>query len=148
MRVTTGDGRTLSLGPQLDEGGEGMVFQVSGQPDIVKLLFDPADPTDLARRLASLVRRARSPRMARLLAGQPPRVAWPVTTVRAAPARTGHDAAAVVHGFVMRDMRPWFRPLTGLLGPPAAGFPGATWANSLATAASLARLVADVHDAG
>jgi eukaryotic-like serine/threonine-protein kinase len=139
MRVTTADGRTLSLGQQLDEGGEGVVFGVSGQPLVAKLLLDPADPVDLERRLASLVKRGRSPRMARLLAGQPSRVAWPVTTVRLLSGRAG-----MVHGFLMPDMRPWFRPLTSLL----AAQPAATWDTSLAAAANLARLVADLHDAG
>jgi DNA-binding helix-hairpin-helix protein with protein kinase domain len=145
MRVITADGRTLLLGQRLGEGGEGVVFEVSGQPLVVKLLLDPADPVDLERRLASLVRRGRSPRMARLLAGSPRRVAWPVATVRTPPSRGG---AAPVHGFVMPDMRQWYRPLNCLLGMRSAEFPAATWRTSLAAAASLCRLVADLHDAG
>jgi DNA-binding helix-hairpin-helix protein with protein kinase domain len=84
--------------------------------------------------------------MARLRAGEPPRVAWPVATIRV-PA--GRGSADTVHGFLMPDMRRWFRPLSLLLqpGPRAAEFPSATWDSSLAAAESLARLVADLHDA-
>lgn len=146
MRAVAPDGRAFELGKQLDEGGEGVIFEVTGLPLLAKVLFDPADPADLERRLASLVRRGRSPRMARLLAGHPPRVAWPVTTVQIRSER----AAAPVHGFLMPDMRRWFRPLASLLlpAPRAAAFPAATWATSLAAAAALARLVADLHQAG
>jgi DNA-binding helix-hairpin-helix protein with protein kinase domain len=146
VRVITADGLTLTLGRQLGEGGEGVVFEVHGQPLIAKLLLDPADSADLERRLASLVFRGRTPRMARLLAGLPPRVAWPVATLRLL---SGPTAAGPVHGFLMPDLRRWFRPLACLLGPARpAEFPTATWGTSLATAASLARLVADLHDAG
>jgi DNA-binding helix-hairpin-helix protein with protein kinase domain len=146
MRAITADGRTLRLGQQLGEGGEGVVLEVGGLPLIAKVVFDPADPEDLERRLATLVRRGRSPRMARLLAGRPPRVAWPVTTIRVPSSRS---AAAPVHGFLMPDMRRWFQPLGCLLQPGqrAAVFPAATWATSLAAAASLARLVTDLHEA-
>jgi DNA-binding helix-hairpin-helix protein with protein kinase domain len=147
MRVTTGQGRTLELGGQLDEGGEGVVYEVRGPPLVAKVLLDPADPADLARRLASLVRRGRSPRMARLLTGEPPRLAWPTATVRVL---ARHAPDGPVHGFLMPDMRRWFRPLGRILQPAqrAAEFPGATWSTSLAAAASLARLAADLHGAG
>lgn len=147
MRVTTDLGRALELGGQLDEGGEGVVYEVVGLPLVAKLLLEPSDPEELSRRLASLLRRGRSPRMARLLTGEPPRLAWPTATVRVV-ARAAKDAP--VHGFLMPDMRRWFRPLSHLLQPAlrAAAFPGATWSTSLAAAATLARLVADLHDAG
>lgn len=147
LRVITSQGRRLELGRQLDEGGEGVVYEVSGLPMVVKVLLDPADPAHLARRLASLVRRGRSPLMARLLAGEPPRVAWPTATVRVLARGASADP---VHGILMPDMRRWFRPLGRMLQPAqrAAEFPGATWRTSLVAAASLARLVADLHAAG
>jgi DNA-binding helix-hairpin-helix protein with protein kinase domain len=50
----------------------------------------------------------------------------------------------------MPDMRRWYLPFGLLLSPAlrAAHFPGRTWADDLVTAASLARLVADLHDGG
>jgi len=147
MRVVTSHGWTLELGRQLDEGGEGVVYEVDGLRSVVKVLLDPADPASLARRLGSLEQRGRSPRMAPLLAGQPPRAAWPSETVRVL---ARNAAAEPVHGFLMPDMRRWYRPLGAMLQPAArdAEFPGATWNTSLAVAASLARLVADLHAAG
>lgn len=147
VRVMTDEGRILELGRRLDEGGEGVVYEVSGTALVAKLLIQPAAPEDLARRLASLVRRGRSPRMARLLAGEPRRMAWPVAAVRVLPRR---PAAERIHGFVMPDMRRWFRPLSYLLSPGlrAGWFAGCTWRTSLTAATSLARLMADLHAAG
>jgi DNA-binding helix-hairpin-helix protein with protein kinase domain len=159
VRVVTHQGRTLELGRRLDDGGEGVVYEVDGSALVAKLLLDPADPMDLDRRLATLVRRGRSPRNARLLAGEPRRAAWPVATVRALPSRAAaHEAAAghagtgtpIVRGFLMPDMRRWYRPFSPLLnaGVRREEFPGSTWVTSLAAAAGLARLVAEVHASG
>src|ERR1700761_7962095 len=130
MRGVTGQGRVLELGRRLDDGGEGVVYEVPGSALVAKLLLQPADPADLERRLASRVRRGRSPRSARLLAGEPRRASWPVATARvlAAP-----DTPAI-HGYLMPDMGRWYRPLSLLLSPGTrdAEFPAATWATQLA----------------
>lgn len=150
IRVMTSRGRTLDLGRRLDNGGEGVVYEVPGSRLVAKLLLAPADATDPERRLASLVRLGRSPRMARLLAGEPRRAAWPVDTIHVQrPARAGGPAPRI-HGYLMPDMRRWFTPLSWWLSASlrAERFPDATWAAALAAAARLARLVADVHDAG
>jgi eukaryotic-like serine/threonine-protein kinase len=146
MRVITDEGRTLDLGSRLDEGGEGVVYDVPGTELVAKLLIKPAT-ANVADKLASLIQRSPSPRMARLLAGQPRRVAWPVTTVRLVSRR---PAAEQVRGYLMPDMRRWYRPLNYLLRPGlrADEFPDARWDTSLAAAASLAGLVAEVHTAG
>jgi len=145
--VSTGHGRRLELGRRIDEGGEGVVYETGGGALVAKLLIQPVDPAEVARRLNSLVRRARSPRMARLLAGEPRRVAWPVEVVHVPSRRPGAES---IHGFLMPDMRRWFRPLNHLLRPGLRGgeFPDATWDTLLSTAANLARLVADLHAAG
>jgi DNA-binding helix-hairpin-helix protein with protein kinase domain len=150
--VITGQGRALDLGHRLDEGGEGVVYEVSSTDSgstalVAKLLLQPAAPEEVMDRLASLVRRGRSPRMARLLAGEPRRVAWPVTTVQVIPRR---PTAERLHGYLMPDMRRWYVPLTYLLRPGlrADELPDARWDISLAASARLAGLVADVHEAG
>lgn len=150
ISLVTGRGRTLELGRRLDSGGEGVVYEVPGSPLVAKLLIDPGDPADLARRLAILVRLGRSPRTARLLAGEPRRAAWPVDTVRAARPARPDGPSPEIHGYLMPDMRRWFEPLDWWLSARlrAERFPGATWGTALGTAASLARLVADVHAAG
>ena len=147
VRFITDHGRTIDLGKRLGEGGEGVVYEVTGMPLVAKLLFAPADPQDLARRLASLMRLRLSARMPRLLGGEQPRVAWPVETGRGLSSRPSADP---VPGFLIPDMRQWFRPLSVLLqpGPRSTWFPSATWDTSLAAAASLAGLIADLHEAG
>jgi DNA-binding helix-hairpin-helix protein with protein kinase domain len=152
LRVVTSQGRTLDLKHRLDEGGEGVVYEVSSEDAgrtalVAKLLLAPAAPADVPGRLASLVQRGRSPRMARLLAGEPRRVAWPVATVQAISRR---PAAERLHGYLMPDMRQWYVPLNYLLRPGlrAVEFPAASWDTSLAASASLAALVADLHAAG
>ena len=147
VRAITDQGRTLELGRRLDDGGEGVVYEVNGAPLVAKLLIQPAAPADPAGRLASLVRRSRTPRMARLLAGEPRRVAWPTAAIRVLLRR---PAAGYIHGYLMPDMRRWYRPLNYLLRPAlrTTGFPDARWDTSLTASASLARLVADLHTAG
>lgn len=147
VRVITDKGRTLELDRRLDEGGEGVVYEVHGAPLVAKLLIQPTVPADPAGRLAILVRRGRSPRMARLLAGEPRRVAWPIAVIRVLPRR---PAAEYIHGYLMPDMRRWYGPLNYMLRPAlrATGFPDANWDTSLAASASLARLVVDLHAAG
>ncbi len=152
LRVITSQGRTLDLEHRLDEGGEGVVYEVSSEESgrsalVAKLLLQPTAPADGPARLASLVRRGRSPRLARLLAGEPRRVAWPVVTVQVVSRR---PAAERLHGYLMPDMRRWYVPLTYLLRPGlrAGEFPAAGWDTALAASASLAGLVADLHAAG
>jgi eukaryotic-like serine/threonine-protein kinase len=147
VRVITDQGRTLELGRRLDEGGEGVVYEVNGAPLVAKLLIQPEVPADCAVRLATLVRRSRWPRMAGLLAGEPRRVAWPTAAIRVLPRR---PTAEYIHGYLMPDMRRWYSPLNYLLRPAlrTAGFPDASWDTLLAASASLAWLVADLHTAG
>jgi DNA-binding helix-hairpin-helix protein with protein kinase domain len=152
LRVITSQGRTLDLGRRLDEGGEGVVYEVSSADSgsaalVAKLLLQPTAPAEVAGRLESLVRRVRSPRMARLLAGEPRRVAWPIETVQVVSRRPAPER---LQGYLMPDMRRWYVLLTYLLRPGlrADEFPDASWDTSIAASASLAGLVADVHAAG
>lgn len=144
--VVTDRGRRLRLGRRLDNGGEGVVYEVDQAPRLVaKLLMRPADRRVTSRRLASLVRQRSSPRTAERQLADERRTAWPVATVTTADGPEG-----TYTGYLMPDMRALFLPLDYLLMPEIrrAHMPGATWATSLAAASSLARLVADLHAAG
>jgi DNA-binding helix-hairpin-helix protein with protein kinase domain len=152
IRVVTGQGRTLELGRLIGEGGEGVVYEVSsaeagGTALIAKLLLQPTVPAAVAGRLARLVRRGRSPRTARLLVGEPRRVAWPVETIQAIARGPTTER---LYGYLMPDMRRWYLPLNYLLTPSlrVGDFPAASWDTSLAASASLAGLVADLHMGG
>ena len=78
LRVITSQGRTLDLDARLDEGGEGVVYEVSsadsGSTALVAKLLLSLLPR--RRRWREPGRRVRSPRMARLLAGRS-RDGWP-----------------------------------------------------------------------
>lgn len=139
VRVVTDRGVRLRLGRRVDNGGQGVVYEVDGKPGrVAKLLLRPRDPAAARRRLASLVRHGRSPRTMALLT----RAAWPTAAV------TTTDLG--IEGYLMRDLRTRFEPLDCLLVAQqrATSFPAATWATSLAAAANLAALVADLHAAG
>jgi DNA-binding helix-hairpin-helix protein with protein kinase domain len=99
-------------------------------------------PRDGARhllRIRRLVDQGRSPRTSLLLGPSPRRAAWPLGVIR-----TEQDA---ISGFVMADMRTWYRPFESFLSAEQRrlSYPGATWALALRAAASLARLIADIH---
>jgi DNA-binding helix-hairpin-helix protein with protein kinase domain len=145
IRVSDDRGREYRLGERIDNGAHGVVYEVDrrAEPKLVaKLLLRPGDRVQARRRLASLVRYYRSPRVAPLSATNPPRAAWPITVV------TTTDLS--VDGYLMPDMRPHFEPFDCMLsaGLRRRHFGDATRATSLAAAASLAELVADLHARG
>jgi DNA-binding helix-hairpin-helix protein with protein kinase domain len=143
VRVRTDRDRELRLGERRDNGGEGVVYEIEGRPGLVaKLLLRNQDTAITHRRLTSLVRQGRSPRTAALLAANMRRAAWPIAVITTVDRK--------ISGYVMPDLEPQFRTLDCLLSAEIRQecFPAATWATSLAAAASLARLVADLHAAG
>ena len=143
VRVRTSTGQPLVLGERVDNGRDGVVFRVQGAPGLLgKLLPRARDRAEVSRRLTALVRHGRSPRAVRLLAGTPGRAAWPVSVI--------NSVDRGIPGFLMLDMSQTFAPMDSLICAAIRDtcFPAATWATSLAAAANLARLVADLHEAG
>ena len=141
--VTTARGRRLRLGSRLDNGGEGVVFEVDQVPGLVaKLLLRPGNRQLAKQRLDSLGRHRRSPRTAERELATPRRTAWPIETV------TTTDGNYL--GYLMPDLRGSFRPLDCLLLSELrqVHLPAATWATGLTAAESLAELVVDLHAAG
>ena len=143
VRVRTSTGQMLVLGARVDNGRDGVVFRLQDAPELLgKLLPRARDRAEVSRRLTALVRHGRSPRAVGLLAGTPRRAAWPVSVI--------HSVDRGIPGFVMPDMRTNFESMDSLICAAIRNtcFPAATWATSLAAAANLARLVADLHEAG
>jgi DNA-binding helix-hairpin-helix protein with protein kinase domain len=141
--VVTDRGQELSLGPRLDSGGEGVVYEVNGRPELVaKLLLRAADRQATYLRLDALRRHRRTPRIVLSELADPGRTAWPIAMITT----VGGDYL----GYLMPDLRARFRSLDYVLVPELRReqFPAATWATSLAAAGSLANLVADLHTAG
>ncbi|MFD7455687.1 MULTISPECIES: protein kinase domain-containing protein [unclassified Streptomyces] len=146
LTAVSGDGREWRLTRRIGSGSEGVVYGVDDpRPLVAKLVPAPPDPAAYRRRIARLVRQRREPRTVRLLSGTPQRVAWPMAGIRA-----GGPGPDGVDGYLMTDMRHAHQPLTHLLTPAARRvfLPGATWATALTAAASLARLLADLHSEG
>ncbi|MCB5164122.1 hypothetical protein LG634_04635 [Streptomyces bambusae] len=150
LTVTTDSGRPFRLTERIGGGAEGEVYAVDdGRALVAKLVPDPPDPDAYRRRLAGLVRQRREPRTVRLLAGSPPRVAWPLVAVH-----VRHPGGRRIDGYVMPDMRAAFAPFPRLLSPAAvaggasAVGTGPTWVTALAAARSLAELLAGLHAEG
>ncbi|MER6348629.1 protein kinase domain-containing protein [Streptomyces sp. NPDC001595] len=146
LTVVSASGREWRLTQRIGSGSEGVVYGVDdARPLVAKLVPDPPDPAAYRRRIARLVRQRREPRTVRLLTGTPERIAWPLAGVRA-----GGPGADGVDGYVMTDMRHAHQPFTHLLTPADHRVlaPRATWATALTAAASLARLLADLHAEG
>jgi len=139
--VVTADGRTLTLTERVGVGAQGGVFRVHGSPLLAKLIIGASRGSPIARKLDRMVGHSRAPRTVKLLAGTPPRAAWPVTRVAT---RNGR-----VVGFLMTDLTGWYQPFDVFFAPQPrrAAFPGASWAVAVAAARDLSALVADLHAA-
>ncbi|MEW1547469.1 protein kinase domain-containing protein [Streptomyces tsukubensis] len=147
LTVTSGSGRSWRLTGQIGSGSEGFVYGVDdARPLVAKLVPDPPDPEAYRRRVARLVRQRREPRTVGLLSGTPVRLAWPMVGVRTA----GGTEADRVDGYVMTDMRYAYEPFPQLLTASARRdrLPRATWETALRAAASLARLLGELHSEG
>ncbi|AUG76301.1 hypothetical protein CFP65_1402 [Kitasatospora sp. MMS16-BH015] len=142
MTVLAEDGRCWRLTEEVGRGGEGQVYAVAGQPELVaKIVPHPIDGPQHRRRIERLVGHRRQPRTTRLLDGSLGTVAWPLLAVRTRRGELG--------GYLMTNLRPRYRPLDHLLdaGARAEHFPAADWATALRAAARLAALLALAHEA-
>lgn len=131
--LTDERGRAISLGPELGRGGEGIVYEVEGRPDVVaKLYHRPLDAARVAKLRA----------MAELSSGELRRVAaWPIATLAGAP---GAMAGILLPRVVQH------RPIHHLYGPRSrlSAFPDADWRFLVQVAANLARAFAAIHARG
>src|SRR5262245_50874938 len=123
----------VSLGEELGRGGEGIVSELAGAPDLVaKVYFKPADPRK-SRKLQVLARQA-TPQLQD--AG-----AWPVDVLL--------DSSGATRGVLMPRLDS-FGELHELYTPKSRrkAFPDANFGFIVKVAESLARAVAQVHSLG
>lgn len=134
MQFTTGAGRPVVLENELGRGGEGVVFNVTGRPDVVAKVYHLPPSKEKADKLVAMANGC-TERLRNV-------AAWPVDTI--------HDTTTFsVRGFVMHrisrqcDIHVLYGPKTRL-----RHFPDAGYRFLVHVAANVARAFAVVHDHG
>jgi DNA-binding helix-hairpin-helix protein with protein kinase domain len=134
MHYFTGDGQSVSLGKRIAAGGEGAIYEVSGNPKLLaKLYHKPPDPKKAAK-LDSMVRLTNA-KLAQF-------AAWPMTTL--------HERInQPVRGFLMPRVGE-ARPVHELDTPAhrRANYPHADWRFLIRTARNCAAAMTALHEAG
>ncbi len=130
----TSQAAKITLGAKLGSGGEGEVYELRGQPELVAKLYHEPLAAEKAEKLQVLARLGNE-RLFKI-------AAWPIDVLRATP-------AAEVCGFLMRRLSQAAEVHT-LHSPKSRlqKFPEASWAFLLYVAANIARAVATVHEQG
>lgn len=126
--------KRITLDRQIGRGGEGTVFEVSGDSSLVAKIYHRQPSPDLAEKLTAMVSRANPPLNAV--------TAWPVRLV--------YDGAAkTLVGFLMPRVSN-FQQIQRLYNPRqrVQFFPQATWSFQVRAACNLAAAFDEVHKAG
>lgn len=131
-RIVNGSGAEVVFGRELGRGGEGSVFELVGQSDLVAKVYHKPLPKDKQEKIEAMVR-LKTERLLRF-------TVWPVDVLR--------DAGRRVIGFLMpclsgKEIHKLYGPKTRLTEFPQAGY-----SFLVHTAANLARAFAAVHEAG
>jgi DNA-binding helix-hairpin-helix protein with protein kinase domain len=128
------DGRPVLLGAELGSGGEGKVFEASGQDGLAAKIYHKPPSPDRSAKLAAMVRH-RSESLLKISS-------WPVELLHDAP-------GGPVSGLLMPRISA-YNEIHTLYGPKSrlAEFPHATWKFLVHAAANVARAVAVIHEHG
>ena len=128
-------GQRIQLGRKLGTGGEGDVFECTGDPQVVaKIYHSPPNP-EHARKLQAMASICNS-NLERI-------AAWPAQILTS-------NTSGPVHGFVMRKLGPEFREIVSLYNPSDRKkfFPKADYSFLAHTAVNLAAAFETMHAAG
>jgi DNA-binding helix-hairpin-helix protein with protein kinase domain len=125
--------KAVSLGKLLGRGGEGAVFEIVGEPDLVAKIYHPDKARERQHKIAAMV--------ASGLQAKLPNAAFPISPL--------FEAASVFAGFKMRRVGKQ-KPVHQLYSPASRRneFPNADYRMLLRTALNIAKAVAAVHAAG
>ncbi|MFN8515474.1 MAG: hypothetical protein U0841_23395 [Chloroflexia bacterium] len=132
--IVDGTGRALVLGGELGRGGEGAVYAVATQPDIVAKLYHQPPAAAKAAKLAAMAALG-TERLLRL-------TAWPVGTLH-------REAGGPVAGLLMPRIE-GHQAIHTLYSPKSrlTAFPQAGWPFLVHAAANAARAFAAIHEHG
>ena len=130
--LQVGSGR-VSLGRELGRGGEGVVFEIPGEPDLVAKIYHAPPPQEKADKLLAMLQMA-TPKVLSL-------TAWPRDVLRGPDGR--------VQGLVMSKIA-GYKDIHSLYGPKSrrAEFPDANWKHLIHAAGNVARSFAVLHEVG
>jgi DNA-binding helix-hairpin-helix protein with protein kinase domain len=127
-------GKIVRFGQRLGGGGEGVVYEVQGQEDLVAKVYYETPPDEKAEKLGVLTHLG-----AERLRGI---TAWPIDVLR--DRRKGRVAGFVMNRFVQaEEIHTLHSPKSRL-----QKFPEASWEFLIHVAANLARAVAAIHEHG
>lgn len=134
VQVFDSQGRPVSLMNELGKGGEGSIFEIERQPDLVAKIYHKAIDQERASKLA-LMAGLRTDRLLGL-------AAWPIDTLHERP-------GGRISGFLMRRLTN-YKEIHLLYSPKSrlAEFPDASWPFLIHVATNVARAFSVVHDHG
>jgi hypothetical protein len=149
-RLTRGDGSKLRVGAFIDEGAEGFVYGVAGEPSLVLKHFNQtklAREPELQSRLEAMV--AARPQRWRERSSGHVLLTWPIDTVLDGGTLVGYvmpriDTASAVEVHVISNASDRRAPSPKV----PAWVQGFTWEYLLQTASNLARATDALHDSG
>jgi DNA-binding helix-hairpin-helix protein with protein kinase domain len=126
-------GKAVTLGKLLGRGGEGAVFEIVGEPDLVAKIYHPEKARERQHKIVAMV--------ASGLQAKLPNAAFPISPL--------FEAASMFAGFKMRRVGKQ-KPVHQLYSPVSRRneFPNADYRMLLRTALNIAKAVAAVHAAG
>ena len=131
--VLAENGRHVRLGRKLGQGGEGAIYELPDQPDLVAKIFHTPLPPLKAAKIRAMVA-ARSPALDRL-------TAWPIELLSLP---TGEPIGLTMPWIVgHRDIHQLYSPKSR-----RAAFPAADWRFLVRAATNVARAFATVHAQG
>jgi DNA-binding helix-hairpin-helix protein with protein kinase domain len=127
------NGHPILTGAQLGRGGEGAVFDVSGQPNWVAKLYHRPIPAAKREKLSAMVKCA-SPEILAF-------AAWPVTTLRRS--KGGEVAGFIMPRIAAKDIHQLYSP-----AQRKSLFPNADWKFLLRSARNCAAAFSTLHKRG
>ncbi len=144
--LVTGRGEAFVAGPWIAQGGQGVIYEVAGRPDLVFKRYKPAELANdatLRDRLEVMVRR--QPAAWRQTRSQHAMLAWPTESVFDESGFVGYLMPRIDWGHSARLLRVWDPSDRETEGTPTEWLSGFNWRYLLKTGSNLALGVEALH---